>query len=56
MPFDIFIYDLVEGSMNTVIKCADATKFRSIAHTKGNREMRPMGGQKENYFPLGRST
>lgn len=30
VPFDTFIYDLVEGSRNTVIKCAIATQFRSI--------------------------
>lgn len=45
--FDIFIYDPVEGTRNTDIKRADATKFRSIPNTKENREMRPIGGQRK---------
>lgn len=31
MLLKVFIYDPVERTRNTVMKCADATKFRSIA-------------------------
>lgn len=54
--FNIFIYDPVNGTRDTVMKCTDATKFRGIANIRENREMKPMGGQREDEFPLGRST
>lgn len=54
--FNIFIYDPVERTRNTVMKCADATKFRGIADSREKGERRPMSGQRENEFPLGRST
>lgn len=54
--FNIFIYDPVEGTSSTVMKCVDATKFRCISNTRENREMSPMGGQRGNELLLGRST
>lgn len=56
MLFNISICDLVEGTKSTVMKCADATKFRGVADSSDKREMRPTGGQRENEFLLGRPT
>lgn len=42
--------------LGTVMKCADATQFRCITNARENRETRPVDRQRENEFPLGRST
>ena len=34
VPLNVFIYDPVEKTWNTVMKCADASKFRSIADSR----------------------
>lgn len=54
--FKIFICGPVGGARNMVTKCANATKSRGIANMEEHREMRPMGGQRENELQLGRST
>lgn len=43
---NVFIYDPVERTRNIVMKCADATKFRSIADSR-KQERNETNGQAE---------